>query len=251
MAKRGAYIQSENPRRRSATRLAAITMSRTPTTTTIVTNHVAPKKRVESLMLFVSRRRKPIPRRPKWRSPRPKERRLRQATTAMEKASRLRYRYQVVGRDGLPDQVEERPVVGRQVDLRQVPEADPVNRNSLSGIDGRRVLRDAEDQLAPDVCRSTWPARARGLLHQLVELRAEPGLPEVEREGQHPVVVQEPERRPDALDRVDVPVQPDVVHVAEQRLRVEEAEDDDVVAGAAFARKERASSTWTDTLGSA
>ena len=44
------------------------------------------------------------------------------------------------------------------------------------------------------------------------------------------MVVQQAVRRADALDRVDVADQADVVHAAEQGLRVQEAEDDQVIA---------------------
>ncbi len=64
-------------------------MTSTPVTTTRVTNQVAPKKSVESLMPLVSSRRNPMPSRAKWMSLRPKDRRRSPATVAIENASRL------------------------------------------------------------------------------------------------------------------------------------------------------------------
>ena len=66
----GTYSNSENPLSLHAKKFARRTIIRTPNITTMLTTHVAPKYREIVVMLFISNKRKPAPRKKKWRSSR-------------------------------------------------------------------------------------------------------------------------------------------------------------------------------------
>ena len=65
---KGRYRIAENCFSSDATRFAKRTIISTPRITIILTNHVVPKYNEMAVILFVSKRRNPAPRKKKWRS---------------------------------------------------------------------------------------------------------------------------------------------------------------------------------------
>ena len=128
-------------------------------------------------------------------------------------------------------QVQVGPVVrcGGELDRLQI---DQVHAGDRRGSGDFAALRHDEHHprgIGGRVDRGRLP---RPLFDHAVELVEHPRpVRDVEREGQHPLVSHEPIGRSHALRRIDEAIQADVGHRAGQRLRIQEAEYHQVVAG--------------------